>query len=121
MDHEHIEAFFTETTNAFHFLEAEYGYQLLERMTQDLKYFQDAAVSVRYVSARIGIEVVWGFADGIIGVGLTELLQSWVLPASSSPFPLRNQSTTAKSIGIYTLATMLGHADDPDFFAQKGV
>lgn len=119
MDPEHIEAFFTETTNAFHFLEAEYGYQLLERVTQDLKYFQDATALVHYVSTRVGIEVVWGFADSFIGVSFIELLQPGIFPASCSPFPFRDRPETAKSISLYTLAEMLGRIDDPNFLLKK--
>jgi hypothetical protein len=119
MDSEKIEAFFAETTNAFHFLETEYGYRPPERVTRDLEYVKDARASVHYVSSHVGIEVEWAFADNRIAVYFTELLQSGVLPASSSQYPFRDGSNTAKVISLYTLAAVLGHSDDPDFLLKK--
>lgn len=119
MDDEHIEAFFAETTTSFHFLETEYGYRQLEKLTEDLHHFQDARASVRYVNARVGIEVQWSFADGIIDVYFIDLLQAGVFPAASSPYPLRDRPHVAKTIGLSTLAEMLGQSDDPDFLLKK--
>lgn len=119
MDDEHIEAFFAETTTSFHFLETEYGYRQLEKLTEDLHHFQDARASVRYVDSRVGIKVQWSFAAGIIDVYFIELLQAGVFPAFSSPYPLRDRPHVAKSIGLSTLAEMLGQSGDPDFLLKK--
>jgi hypothetical protein len=100
-------------------LETEYGYQQLAQVTEDLNHFKDARASVRYVNSRVGIKIQWGFADGIIDVYFIELLQAGVFPAVSSPYPLKDRSHVAKSIGLSTLAEMLGHSDDPDFLLKK--
>ncbi len=115
-----IETFFAETTKAFHFLEAQYGYQQLEREIKHPEEPRDISAQVKYVSARIGVGIGWGVANGFIGVSFVELLQPHVFPSSTSSFPFRDRPNTAKAIGLYNLADMLNHIDDPDFLL-KGI
>ena len=75
MDTEQIETFFTETTKAFHFLEAQYGYQRLEGGILYPEDSRDRGVQIRYAGLRVGVGIGWGNANGFIGVAFTELLQ----------------------------------------------
>lgn len=114
------EIFFQETCKVFHFLEAHFGYQRPERKIISPEYPVDTAVLIRYVGASIGVQVLWGIADGFVGVILVELLQPGVFPKDVSLFPFQAQSRQARAVSLYDLADMLGHESDPDFLL-KGV
>lgn len=120
INEEILEVFFVETLKVFHFLETKYAYQRLERKIIYPEYSRDTAALVRYVGSNVGVQIIWGIADGFVGVNLVELLQTGVFPTAVSLFPFKDQSNQAKAISLYDLADMLGHKDDPDFLL-KGI
>lgn len=110
--------FFTETREAFQFLEHQYDYQQLEGFVRGASDGRDATVVNRYVGSRIGIEISWYFAGSNIGVAFVELQQPNVFQEDRSFYPLARPNVP-KAISLYSLAEMLNKHDDPDFLLKN--
>jgi hypothetical protein len=105
--------FFALTQASFRFLEEQYGYQLESTTVADLQYVLDTRASVSYLGERVAVGVTWMYAEGYISVGFVELRTPWVRPAEANG--LRTDLDMPLGISLDTLATMEGHAKDPDF------
>jgi hypothetical protein len=119
VDNSLIELFFAETTKAFHFLESEYGYRYLGQKIIYPDEGRDTRAIVNYAGSRVGVQIGWGFADGIIGIYFIELLEPYTFPTSISYYPFEDRPDTAKGIRLYTLAEMLDYSDDPNFLLKN--
>lgn len=105
--------FFALTQAAFGFLEEQYGFRLESATLADLQYVFDACASVSYLGEYVAVGVTWSYADGYIGVGFVELHTPWVRPAQANS--LHTDRGMPLAVELDTLATMAGHAKDPDF------
>lgn len=110
---ERVVDFFATATEAFHFLEQQYGYQRQDGFVEEER---DATARLRYLGSRVGVEISWYFANSAIGVSFIELLQPGMLPDFWAAFG--NYPGAAKAISLYTLVEMQGHLEDPDFLLQ---
>jgi hypothetical protein len=91
MDNGPIATFFAETTTAFQFLEATYGYTCLEQTVKYPEEFRDTEAQVSYVGPQVGVRIFWVIGDGVIDVLFVELAQAGIFPVASV-YPFRDQS-----------------------------
>jgi len=113
MNESRIDFFFSETTQAFHFLEEQYKYQQQKGFVESEDQ-RDTRAIIRYVGPQIGIQISWYFAGSMINVSFIQLLQPGIFPTKWAFFG--HYPHAAHAIDIYTLAEFLGHRDDPNFF-----
>lgn len=119
MLNEQLKPFFVETKNAFHVLEAVYGYQQPEEKKEHAEDLRDLEAQVRYAGSQVGVAIVWTIAAASVDVVFVELQQARVFPSAVSFFPRRDLPARAKAINLYSLADLLGHRDDPDFLLTE--
>jgi hypothetical protein len=105
---------FTEhVIQAFAFLETAYGYRLQERCIDTNEDARDTQARVTYASERVAVSLAWFLADAAISVSFIQLAQPYTMPSRAVFFGETHGA--ARAFTLYTLAEMLGHADDPDF------
>jgi hypothetical protein len=111
------ELFFSEATEAFQFLEHQYGYQRQEGQIKSPDDIRDTAALLSYVGTRVGVQISWYFADAFIGVAFVELQQPGVFPQNYSFYPVK-QENLMKAIDLYTLSEIYGVQQNQDFLLQ---
>jgi hypothetical protein len=109
---EQIDTFFAEATEAFAFLERDYGYQHLEGDILYPEELRDKTALSRYVASQVGVEIAWSIADADIDVIFVELVHPYILPRKISRYSIPG---AARAIGLFSLAQMRGVLGDPNF------
>jgi hypothetical protein len=113
-----VPEFTEQVLQSFAFLETAYGYRLYEHRMNDPEDARDAQASVTYVSERVAVSLTWSLSSVAIGVSFIQLDQPYTMPARV--VFVGESHGAARAIELYTLADMLGHADDPDFVLGDG-
>jgi hypothetical protein len=113
---EQFKQFFAEATDAFQFLEEVYEYRQLEDILESPDDMRDTWARLRYVGPRVGVEIMWDFANANIGVNLVELLKEKVFPRSYSLFQDGlYRPDTARAVNLEILVEVLGQKEKADF------
>lgn len=108
-----VPAFYAQVTQAFAFLSTTYRFRLHAQRLDAVDDFRDTQARVVYLSDKVEIDILWGWASALIRVVFTEL-QSPSAPLQTSS-AVDEPKGSARVIRLEDLAAIRGHADDPDF------
>jgi hypothetical protein len=108
-----VPTFFAHISQSFAFLPETYGCRLHAQHLEAIDDLRDTNATVVYLGDKVEVDIRWAFAEASLNVLLVELAIPRVSP--SKRYMWGTDQDAARMVQVYTLAEMLGHADDPDF------